>query len=113
MPFTKDDFWGIFDHLEAESEDERILEECLEKTEEKSERLVVKCQSLLSQLNELEEEITRISGSEAGLIKAGEVEFSEHRCCMVKSRRDELCEDLSRMIGYKKYLNERSLKNLF
>ena len=113
MPFTKDDFWNIADHLEAESEDEGVLDECLKKTEEKSERLVLRCQKLLSDLDEIEAEITRISSTEAGLIKAGEVEFSEHRCCMVKARRCELREDLSRLIGYKKYLDQRSLKNLF
>ena len=102
MPFNNDDLWSVIIHLDLSQEDEQSVQRCFDVTEQRSERLVLKCQEIINQINELEAEKTRISTEEAGILKVDVVEFSSHRSCEVQDRIDELKDKLAKLLGFER-----------
>jgi hypothetical protein len=102
VPFNNDDLWSVIIHLDLSQEDEKAVQGCFDTTEKRSERLVLKCQEIINQINELEVEKTRISTEEAGILKVDVVEFSAHRTCEMQSRIDELKQKLAQLLGFER-----------
>lgn len=100
MSFTAEQKWQIVTELELTEDKFSQVEECLKKTEQRSEYLVRQVLDLLSQLKESSQRLHEISVKEAGVTKVDVVEFNADRTCQLRKYRDDLKAKLARAIGY-------------
>ncbi|MBD2005621.1 MULTISPECIES: hypothetical protein [Cyanophyceae] len=101
MPFSRSDRNQILEVLEVPAGCLSTLEACLRRTEEESEDLVNRAMGLVAKLLKADEALDEASTDEAGLLKAGELQYSEHKPCSIEKYKAKLRLRLARLIDYK------------
>ena len=100
MPFSVADRHRIFTLLELSQSELPQLQQCLEATQARSEDLVVRVMALAQGIDDLENAIVTATTDDAGLIKAGELEWSPNKSCCMERRKEKLQYRLAKLIGF-------------
>lgn len=100
MPFSISDCNRILILLEQPQSQLERLNDCLKRTEAVSEDLVVRVLALATGIEDMEEAIATASTDDAGLIKAGELEWSPNKACCMEKRKEKLQYRLAKIIGF-------------
>ena len=98
MPFSIDDRENILIQLGLPPEEEVKVQACLDNLEKRSEKAVLRCQQLLKDIEDAENEFKRKALD--GISQAGEVKFDDEKLCHIRTYQDELKYKLAQRLGY-------------